>query len=283
MAVRGLTYIASDSLFAIDDRGNLLGTSAPVGIFTKPVVVGHASAANHRVYLAAQDDAISRFSGAVTLLGTFSAGQPVTWSLTDTNSRLYVGTGAVGTPGQGPWSPSTMQRATWCGRRRCLVRPCGRVPSWGGNPDKLFIGTAEPDFRLRALNVADGAEIWSEPGYVYGQVAFGNVVFYSDIGGNSLCTRSVVDGRLPLQHSNFVNFNFNRPVVGPIAGAAVLFATSLGSQVLALDARTGAVKWTAASSGLLGAPVVALNPHGGIGRVIFANEQSTPNTVEPSS
>ncbi len=199
------------------------------------------------------------------------------WSLADANGTLYVGTGTLQTPGQG----SVIALDDLTGNTH-WTHPLPGPAVWPASIDvgggRLIVGTGGPDFRLRALKLTDGSEIWNEPASAFGQVIAGNVVYYADLSDHSLNARSVANGKLIWKHVNTINANFNRPIVSETAGGPVVFATSLGAQAIALDPVTGSVKWLVTASGLLGAPVAAPDTSGKAALVIFALDQFQANS-----
>jgi len=277
MAIKGVTYIASDRLYGVDETGNLNWQSVPVSAFIAPVAVGNLSAPKFRVYVADGNGTISQFHVAATPQSTYATGQAMLWSLADANGTLYVGTGTLQTPGQG----SVIALDDLTGNTH-WTHPLPGPAVWPASIDlgagRLIVGTGGPDFRLRALSLTDGSEIWNEPGSAFGQVIAGNVVYYADLSDHSLSARSVVNGKLLWKHVNTVNFNFNRPIVGVTAAGPAVFATSLGAQVIALDPITGSVKWLVTASGSLGVPVAAPGVSGKAALVIFALDQFQSNS-----
>jgi outer membrane protein assembly factor BamB len=274
VAIKGATYIASDRLYAVDETGKLYWKSVPVSAFVAPVAVGNLSAPKFRVYVAAGDGTISQFHTATTPQSTYATGQAMLWSLADANGTLYVGTGTLQTPGQG----SVIALDDLSGNTHWthpLPGPVVWPASIGGG--RLIVGTGGPDFRLRALSLTDGSEIWNEPGSAFGQVIAGNVVYYADLSDNSLTARSIANGKLIWKHVNTINFN--RPIVAVTAAGPVVFATSLGAQAIALDAVTGSVKWLVTALGSLGVPVAAPDLSGKAALVIFALDQFQANSV----
>ena len=277
MAIKGATYIASDRLYAVDEAGKLYWQSVPVSAFVAPVAVGNMSAPKFRVYVADGNGTISQFHTAATAQNTYATGQAMLWSLADANGTLYVGTGTLQTPGQG----SVIALDDLTGNTH-WTHPLPGPAVWPASIDvgggRLIVGTGGPDFRLRALKLTDGSEIWNEPASAFGQVIAGNVVYYADLSDHSLNARSVANGKLIWKHVNTINANFNRPIVSETAGGPVVFATSLGAQAIALDPVTGSVKWLVTASGLLGAPVAAPDTSGKAALVIFALDQFQANS-----
>ncbi len=278
MAIKGATYIASDRLYAVDDTGTLYWQSVPVSAFIAPVAVGNLSAPKFRVYVADGNGKISQFHTATTPQSTYATGQAMLWSLADANGTLYVGTGTLQTAGQG----AVIALDDLSGSKH-WAHPLPGPAVWPASIDlgsgRLIVSTGGPDFRLRALKLTDGSEIWNEPGSAFGQVVAGNLVYYADLSDHSLSARSVANGQLIWKHVNTINFNFNRPIVGVTAAGPAVFATSVGAQAIALDAVTGSVKWLVTAAGSLGVPVAAPDLSGKAALVIFALNQFQANSV----
>lgn len=274
----GETFVASDRVFALDESGgaHVFLQSAPLGATTAPVAVGHLIDPSFRVYVGSGDGTISLFrrGDLVDPPTTFAVGRPLLWSLTHAHGVLYVGTGTFETPE--PASVLALDDTTgavlWDQPLPAPVVPPPAIAYSNGAPFRVIVATAGQDQRVRALDLGSGAEVWSQPDYVLSAlVHHEDVIYYADIDDNSLRARSAHDGSLIWEYVNPANDNFNRPVLS----GGVVYATSIGSQVVALAAATGQLLWAVPNpgGGGLGAPVHYVDQQQGVTLVIFAQGQ----------
>jgi outer membrane protein assembly factor BamB len=257
----GLTFISNNNVFAVDalSLGRVVNIqSDPIGAFSTPISVGRFGDPDFRIYVMSQDGTIRRFTGSsftATSLGpvtaTFNVGQETQDSLTHAHDTLYVGTGTISTG-----SGSVFALDDSSGNVRWSISGLGSVPfpasiAYSGNTPSRVIVCAAP--QILALEAASGLPVWSFFGSGQGQIVHGQVVYYANYHDSSLCARSVADGSLLWEYVNpVVGANFNTPATH----GSVVYATSVASTAVALDALTGNVIWQTNVPNNPGVPVV---------------------------
>jgi outer membrane protein assembly factor BamB len=270
--IMGLTYIASDRVFAVDESGggHVNEQSASLSATSSPISVGQLIAADHRVYVASESGLITLFRGLTAIdtpASTFDVGEQMLWSLAHADGVLYAGTGTgVAPTGSMVALDDTTGDVLWSQEFGGAIMYPASVAYSGSAPSCVIFGTAGQDQHVRALDVTSGTEVWDEPDYAFGQYVRGQVVYYADIDDNSLRARSVDDGSLIWEYVNQSNFNFQRPT---FAGG-VIYSTSVGNQVVSLDAATGNLLWEAEVTPHPGNPVTYFDHDRGLALLIFA-------------
>jgi len=258
--IAGLTYVTNNQVFCLDEGGggHVFEASAGINATTAAVSVGQLIDPDFRVYVGTSDGKVALFAGGrlTNPPQLFQVtNQLVYLSLYHAAGVIYVGTGNL--LSLGPGSVIALDDLTFAPRWEVAAGGLVSLPVGvayeGSVPKQVIFTNGNPNPSVTALDVITGAEVWSVPEPASGQKVHEGVVYYGNWGGdNTLRARSASDGTLLWKFTNPSNFNFNTPVVA----GGVVWASSAGNQLFALQAGDGSVLWEATVNGHPGIPVL---------------------------
>lgn len=271
--ISGITYVSSNQVFANDDTNeHVIEQSAPINASAGPVSVGRIRDADFRVYAGTFDGNIALFpNGDMAQLQLFHVtDQPVLWSLYHAGGTIYLGTGDFSAPG--PFSLIALDDQTFTTRWQVssagpVSYPAG-VAYQNSVPAQVIFTSSGPNGKVRGLDVATGGDLWSASDFAFGQKVHDGVVYYGNLGDNSLRARSAADGTLLWSFTNPLDFNFQVPKVA----GGVVWASTVGNQIFALRASDGSMLWEGQIDGHPGAPVVLFDHEIGLSLVAVAEQ-----------
>jgi outer membrane protein assembly factor BamB len=242
----------------MDERGGNFEFSPRLQAVTAAIPVGRFIDPDFRVYVGTIDGHIAVFRGANRLNQPqlFQVtDQPVLWSLYHAARTLYLGTGDVSSSGRllalDDQSLGLRWEVFFDGG---ILYPAG--VAYQGNTPKAVVATGgAPNPSVRAFDPPSGIELWRVPDFAFGQRVHDGVVYYGNINDSTLCARDAITGVLLWSFRNPRDFNFQVPIVA----GGVVWASTVGNQVFALNAANGSLMWEVELGGHPGAPIVYFN------------------------
>ena len=271
--IMGITFVSNGQVFATDESGNhVFEASAPINAVTPVVSAGALHDLDFRCYVGTGDGNIAKFNrGSLSTPQFFHVTDyPVLWSLYHAAGVLYLGTGDFSS--SGPFDLLALDDQTLAPRWRVsspgpMMYPVG-VAYTGNTPKQVIVSSGNPNPALRGLDVATGAELWSVPETVFGQKVHDGVVYYGELASSTLRARLASDGSLLWSFRNPRFFSFQVPMVA----GGVVWASSAGNEVYALDASNGNALWEVALGEHPGVPAVGFDHPNGLSLVAVAEQ-----------